>query len=134
MSKKNKPNFFNKFFKKKSDKEHDDDLDAELNEEGTENFTFDDAEVDDAVEEYEERYHSDDDSSLDITEGIQLEDPEEVFDATEFSTLDINKDSNTLTNFSIEEPLDGDDEESFELTKKKMDATIKSLEKEIEFY
>ena len=27
-----------------------------------------------------------------------------------------------------------DDEESFELTKKKMDSTIKNLEKEVEFY
>jgi hypothetical protein len=86
MSKINKPNFFNKFFKKKSDNQHDDHFDAELNK----------ADLEDKVDQHEERYHSDDDSSIDLSDGIQLEDPEEVFDATEFTTSYINHDSNSL--------------------------------------
>jgi type II secretory pathway component PulC len=77
MSKKNKPNFFSKFFKKKSDDEQFDELEAELSSEEL---------MDDDINDYEERYHSDDEVTPEFepTEGILLDDPEEIFDATEF--------------------------------------------------
>lgn len=72
MSKKKNSNFFSKFFKKKDKSESlDDDLFGES---------------DDSVDEYEDRYHGDDDEP---TVALDIDEPEEVFDAKELTASDI---------------------------------------------
>ncbi|MBT7609830.1 MAG: hypothetical protein HN576_08740 [Bacteriovoracaceae bacterium] len=99
MSKKNKPNFFSKFFKKKSDNELDQELDAEMQAKSTGEFDVSDMDIGD----YGERYHSDYESK----DGIQLDDPEEIFDATEFpaNPETSNKELDNLPDFSNPEEI-----------------------------
>ena len=82
MSKKKKSNFFSKFFK---NKKNDTTIESD---EIIENFDdeFESTDI------YEEKYHSDDNSKVDI----QLDEPDEVFDATEITTSNISTHINNL--------------------------------------